>query len=48
MDLSTYHFTVMKTETGSHFYLWSCNKEVGPGLGYCDLEVTVIQAQMMC
>lgn len=28
------------------FYLRSCNKEVVPGLRYCDPEVTVIQAQV--
>lgn len=42
MDFFIYYFIVMKIEIGSYFYLWLCNKEVGFGFGYCDLEVIVI------
>lgn len=39
MEFSAYHFIVIRTETESDFYLWSCNKEVVAGLRYCESEV---------
>lgn len=47
MELSAYHLTVMKTETGSDF-IWSCTKEVAAGLKYHDPEVISMQVPINC